>query len=163
MNLPEHCLIRLVASGEHGEDQRQAAVERLTTTLRFGLPPIFEGRLPKNESEVQKATNGIIKASSQDWMREMPLLPFAGIGTKPDFARLGSKAQGWIFVEMKYPSNRVRLNGVVTEITSRIAIYRTQNACPLFVVYDPARTITDDNKFVQDCAVGQDAWIAIIR
>src|SRR5581483_5331439 len=94
MTLPEHCLVRLVAAGEHGEDQRLAAIQRLEATLRFGLPPIFEGRLPKNEAEVQRAANGIIKASRQDWVRELPLLPFAGIGTKPDFARLGSKAQG---------------------------------------------------------------------
>jgi len=48
-------------------------------------------------------------------------MPFAGVSTKPDFSKLvRDEVNNWLYVEMKYPKNRARLNGVLTEITSRI-------------------------------------------
>ena len=76
------------------------------------------------------------------------MLPFAGIGIKPDFAdRLDS---GWLYLEFKYPKDRSRLNSVITEMTSRVTVYRSQDARVMFLVYDPARTILDDSAFKND-------------
>lgn len=161
--LPPTCLISLVASGRHLEDTRLRTIKWLISLLARGLPPIFEGRRPQDEKELQKAANGLLKGVEASIWREVPLLPFAGIATKPDFSAKDGRSQGWLFVEMKYVSNRRRLNGIVTEITSKATIYRKQGAFALFVVYDDKHCIVDDEIFKADCTIGQDSWVVIIR
>ena len=113
--------------------------------------------------DVQNAVNGLLKGVESKIWREVPLLPFAGIGTKPDFSAKGEGSRGWLFIEMKYLSNRGRLNGVVTEITSRASIYRNQGAFALFCVYDDRRCIVDDEAFKTDFMLGEGTWVEIIR
>jgi hypothetical protein len=161
-SLPPTSLLRLVASGQHLEDTRIRTVYELTRLISRGLPPIFQDRRPNNEREVQNAVDGIRQALQSDLRREVPLLPFAGIGTKPDFAKYEPQ-RGWLYIEMKYPARRSRLNGVISEITSRAAIYPKQGAYVLFAVYDPGRYITDDEQFKADCAIGEGVWVEIIR
>lgn len=161
--LPPTCLVRLVASGQHLEDTRLRVIESLTTALARGLPPAFQGRLPTNEREVQNAAEAILQALQTGLRREVPLLPFAGIGTKPDFARLPENGHGWLFVEMKYPSSRSRVNGIVTEITSRATVYRKQGAFVLFVTFDPQRRIVNDEQFKSECGGADGVWVEVIR
>lgn len=160
--LPATSLVRLVASGQHLVDTRVRTVDSLTRAIWRGLPPIFRDRAPKNEREVQNAVEGLLQAMEADLRREVPLLPFAGIGTKPDFAR-AEALRGWLFIEMKYPSGRSRLNGIVTEMTSRASIYRQQEAHVLFVVYDPGRYIVDDEHFKADCSLADGVWVEVVR
>ncbi len=82
--------------------------------------------------------------------------------TKPDFA----KAEGGrvpLFVEFKYVKSRARLNGIVTEMTSRVTVYGDQGAWILFIVYDPKRAITDDEKFGREFEKHEGVWIGISR
>lgn len=162
-SLPSTCLISLVASQRHLEDMRLRTIKWLTNLLERGLPPIFEGRRPRDERDVQNAANGLLKGVESKIWREVPLLPFAGIATKPDFSAKDEKSQGWLFVEMKYVSDRRRLNGIVTEITSKATIYRKQGALVLFGVYDDRRCIVDDEAFKADCTIGEGSWVEIIR
>ena len=163
VSLPATCLVRLVASGHHLQDKRLSEIREITDALRSGLPPIFQGRRPSNESEVQDAAEGILRSLKDKLHREVPLLPFAGISTKPDFARLPDEGNGWLFVEMKYPSKRARVNGIVTEITSRQLIYTGQGAFVLFVVYDPGHHIVDEDPFKEDCGGTDGVWIEVVR
>lgn len=161
--LPESSLVRLVVSGKHLEDIRARVIDKLVGALSGGLPPIFRSHKPKDEREVQDAAEGIISVLEDDLYREVPLLPFAGISMKPDFAQLPDRGHGWLFVEMKYVSSRRRLNGIVTEITSRTVIYRRQGASVLFCVYDRDHNIPNDQQFTRDCASEDGIWVAIVR
>lgn len=161
--LPPTCLVRLVASGQHMEDSRLRVIKSLTTALARGLPPVFQGRSPADEREVQNAAEGILQALQADLRREVPLLSFAEIGTKPDFARLPENGRGWLFIEMKYPSTRSRVNGIVTEITSRATIYRKQGAFVLFTIFDPQRRIVNDEQFKADCSGQNGVWVEVLR
>jgi hypothetical protein len=161
--LPATCLIRLVASGDHLKDNRLHIVQRLVAAIASGLPPIFRDRIPTDEREVQNAVEGILQALRMDLHREVPLLPFAGISTKPDFANLPEGGRGWLFVEMKYPATRARVNGIVTEITSRVRIYTKQDALVLFAVYDPRRHIVNDEQFKADCSGEDGVWVETMR
>ena len=160
--LPASCLIRLVAAGHHLLDNRSELVRRLSETIRRGLPPVFRGHSPTNESEVQDAVDGLIKANREALDREVPFLPFAGIGTKPDFSSI-TNSNGWLFVEVKYPRTRQRLRGVITEITSRATVYRRQGASVFFPVYDPNRCIQDDEQFTRDVTVTEGMWVFVCR
>lgn len=163
--LPSTCLLRLVTAGEHLRSPRSVYVEQISEVLRQALPKTFQSRVPQNEHEVQDAADAALSAARVRLDRELPLMPFAGISTKPDFATAGeSTSFGWLFVEMKYLRTRQRLNGAVTEITSRINIYRQQGAYALFGVYDPSRFIVDDNKFIADLQqISDNIWMVVIR
>ncbi len=162
-SLPGTCLVRLVASGRHHEDPRLPVIQSLTDALRRGLPPIFQDRQPCNERDVQNAVEGIVRSSEGNLHREVPVLPFAGISTKPDFARLPEEGKGWLFIEMKYPSKREYRNRIITEITSRQFVYTRQGAFVLFVVYDPGRHIVNDNEFTDICSDTDGVWIEVVR
>lgn len=97
-----------------------------------------------------------MSAARAELDREVPLLPFAGISTKPDFSKQQVSAfADWLFIEMKYAKTKQRVNGIITELTSRIYIYQQQGAYALFCVYDPhgylrdEKTITDLTKDTQ--------------
>jgi hypothetical protein len=64
---------------------------------------------------------------------------------------------------MKYPSSRSRVNGIVTEITSRATVYRKQGAFVLFTVFDPQRHIVNDDQFKSDCGEEDGVWVEIVR
>lgn len=48
-------------------------------------------------------------------------------------------------------------------MTSRVVIYRDQGASVLFVVYDPNRTILDDQEFVGAYERHERVWVAMVR
>jgi 7-cyano-7-deazaguanine synthase in queuosine biosynthesis len=162
--LPPTCLIQLAvnASMEH-IDKYAATLKRLTQAFQRGMPPAFQDSPPKNERAVQNIAQSIVQALDEQLRREVPLLPFAGISTKPDFSTLPNGGKGWLFIEFKYPSSRARLNHIVTEITSRQIIYPSQGAYAFFVVYDPKRTIVDDEQFKLDTKRMDNCWLEVIR
>lgn len=162
--LAEHCLIRLVATGDHLKDPRDKYARKVAEKLRRGIPAFFQQRKPDNEREVQNAASGIFIAMEEELDREAPLLPFAGISTKPDFSHPPETLhRDWFFIDMKYVKTRQRLNQIVTEITSRRQIYVQQGACVLFGVHDPDRHILNDELFIRDHEIAGKVWVAVIR
>jgi hypothetical protein len=162
--LPEDCLIRLVATADHLKDPREKYARKVAGRLRSAIPPIFQARKPSNERELQDAVEGLFAAMRQEMDREVPLLPFAGISTKPDFSQPPEALERErFFIEMKYVKTRQRLNRIVTEITSRQRIYVQQGACVLFGVYDPERYITNDEGFIGDLEIEGKVWVVVIR
>ncbi|MFZ5908808.1 MAG: 7-cyano-7-deazaguanine synthase [Chloroflexota bacterium] len=158
-SLPESCLIRLIASGEHSHNPRENFAIRLVSLLQHGIPKIFQSHKPEDENEVQEATDGILASAKEDLDRELPLLSFASISTKPDFSRLDPNA---FYIEMKYIKERKNVNRIVTEITSRISVYQKQGAYTLFAVYDPHHCIPDDQKFAGELS-GNSHLTTVIR
>jgi hypothetical protein len=77
---------------------------------------------------------------------------------------MSSDVNDWLFIEMKYPKHRERLNSILTEITSRIAIYQKQGAFALFGIYDNPRTVLDDDIFISSLeSLSENIWVTIIR
>ncbi len=159
-SLPDSCLIRLVTSGSHIRDQRSQFAARIANRLRQGIPRTFQSREPKNEHDIQDATDAILSAAKEDLSRELPLLPFGGISTKPDFANFDPEL---FYIEVKYLKTRNRLNSIVTEVSSRVTAYKKQGAFALFVVYDPDHCIIEEEKFIKDLTDTACCLIEIIR
>ena len=93
--------------------------------------------------------------------REVPQIPFGAVTTKPDFSDL-PKDSTPLFIEFKYIKSRTRLNHIQTEMTSRVTIYRDQGAWILFIVYDPKRTITDDEEFAKAFEKHDGVWVGTV-
>jgi len=157
--LPPHCAIRLAASAEHLRDLPSKSADAVIEATSRGVPLAFQSHEADSEREVQDAVEAILRTDPSPWLREGPLLPFSVVTTKPDFSQEGPR----IFIEVKYPKARERLNSVITEVTSRITVYRHQGAAALFLVYDPNRTIRDDERFLADICVQSQIFAAIIR
>jgi 7-cyano-7-deazaguanine synthase in queuosine biosynthesis len=158
--LPESCLVALTNGREHLKDSRAACAKRLGQLFAENVPKAFRGRRAKNEVEVQNVADAVLGAAHQQLRRESPVLPFGAITTKPDFS---DEVQNPLFVEMKYPKTRQALRRVVTEMTSRVTVYRSQGASLLFPVYDPNHTIRDDDEFRSPFEKHEGVWVAVFH
>jgi hypothetical protein len=157
--LPDTCLVALVAGRLHLKDSRVAYARRLGTLMAAHVPKGFRSRPAKDEVHFQDVADAVFGAAQERLAREAPQIPFGAVTTKPDFANL----RDTLFIEMKYPKSREGLRRAVTEMTSRILVYREQGAFVLFVVYDPKRTIRDDDDFTASLEKHGGVWVAISR
>ncbi len=157
--LPDTCLVALVAGRQHLKDSRAAYARRLGTLMAANVPKGFRSRPAKDEVHFQDVADAVFGAAQERLAREAPQIPFGAVTTKPDFANL----RDTLFIEMKYPKRREGLRRAVIEMTSRILVYREQGASVLFVVYDPERTIRDDDDFTVSLEKHGGVWVAIAR
>jgi hypothetical protein len=161
-SLPTTCLLRIVTAGHHTIDPQSRYVKRLQTLLCKSLPAAFQTQRAQNERHVQDVGESVLQAAQEQLHRESPQIPFATVTTKPDFSAMSMHRMP-LFVEFKYVKERRQLNKTITEMTSRVLIYRDQGARVLFIVYDPKRTITDDEKFALDFEIHEGVWVGISR
>ncbi|MBI3757365.1 MAG: hypothetical protein HY267_05250 [Deltaproteobacteria bacterium] len=160
--LPTTCLLRIVCSGQHTIDPCFRYVERLRSLVCKSLPAAFQTQEARNERQVQDIGESVFQAAQEPLHRESPQIPFAAVTTKPDFSN-SANGTPLLFIEFKYIKARNRLNGIQTEMTSRVTVYRTQGAWVLFIVYDPKRAITDDDKFTKAFEAYEGIWVGITR
>ncbi len=160
--LPSNCLLRIVYSGLHNIDSRIKYIERLSELICKSIPAAFQTQVAKNERHVQDIGEAAFIAAQETLQRESPQIPFSTVTTKPDFANVTAGTMP-LFVEFKFINIRKRLNSIITEMTSRITIYKRQGAWILFIVYDPIRAITDDDKFKRDFTSEEGVWVGTVR
>lgn len=161
--LPPSSLLGMIGRGLHVTDPRERYARRLQELLCRGVPPAFQTQEAKNERHVQDVGDAVFQGAMEMLRRETPQLPFAIVTTRPDFSGVASDGAKPLFVEFKYVRGRDRLNGIVTEMTSRVLIYRDQGACVLFVVYDPTGAVTNIQEFVGDFERHDDVWVGVAR
>jgi len=147
--LPENCLISMLASRRHLLEPINVYADKIASILQKALPKDFQTEKPKSELRVQESVEAALSAADERLRRECPMLSYSIIQTKPDFANIRDYNR-MLFIEIKFLNNRRKLNRIMTEITSRITIYRDQGAFVLFVVYDANRVIKDEDEFVRD-------------
>jgi hypothetical protein len=158
--LPTNSLLRMVINGQHAVDLRIRYIERLRSLICKSLPTAFQSYKAEEERQVQDVGEAVLQAAQEKLQRESPQIPFGVISTKPDFAEIHTDTTP-LFVEFKYIKKRSRLNGIVTEMTSRVTVYRSQGAWILFIIYDPIRVITDVEKFTEPFEKYDGVWIGI--
>jgi hypothetical protein len=160
-NLSDTSLIGMVFSNEIYSNLQERYVRKLGEIFSTGIPPAFQHKHAVNETQVQDTGESCLISARERLNRESPMIPFAGVLTKPDFSRVDGK--DILFIEFKYPKDRSSLNRIHTEITSRILIYNGQGAYAFFVIYDPSRTIINDEQFRTKLEEYEKVWIEIVR
>ncbi len=161
-SLPPECLLRMVANGQYASDLRARYADSLKDLLQKSLPAAFQTNKAKDERNVQDVGEAVFQAAQVTLQRESPQIPFSVVTTKPDFADVPTEGVP-LFLEFKYIKDRRRLNGIVTEMTSRVTVYKTQGASILFIVYDPNHAIVDDDKFCGDFTKHKGVFVGIVR
>jgi hypothetical protein len=161
-NIPDNSLIKIVTTGKHLLDLKIEYINKLKAILQDSIPVAFNSQKAKNETQAQDVGQAVLAASKERLDRESPQIPFATVTTKPDFSKNINYGKS-LFLEFKHIKERRRLNSIITEMTSRVTIYRKQGACVLFVVHDPNRTIIEDSKFIDTFESYEDIFIALVR
>ena len=157
--LPENCLINLLARNTHLNEPMSDYAERIYKLLNKALPIAFQSREPSREKDVQDQIESSLIAASEKLQRENPLLYYSVVQTKPDFSDISNR----LFIEVKFIDERKKLNGMITEITSRILIYQEQGAFALFVIYEVGNNIPDKETFYHTFSKYNDIIIKIIK
>lgn len=147
--LPDNCLISMLAHRRHLLDPMGLYAEKIAKILAQALHIDFQTEKPEKESRVQESAQAALAAAGERMRRESPMLSYTVVQTKPDFCDIRDFNR-LLFVELKLLNSRSKLNKIVTEITSRITIYRDQGAYVLFVVYDTEDFIVNDEEFTVD-------------
>lgn len=161
-SLPENSLIKIVASGKHLLDIKVEYIKKLKLILKETIPIAFSSQKAKDETHVQDVGQAVFMAAKERLTRESPQIPFATISTKPDFSKFNANGST-LFLEFKHIKERKRLNSIVTEMTSRVTIYRNQGAWVLFVVHDPNRSIVEDQKFIDTFENYENIFVVLTR
>ncbi len=157
--LSESCLLSMIYRGVEKQEPLQLYSNKISAILHKGLRKSFQDRSPTNERDVQNQIEALLSAAGERLKREAPYLYFSIVQTKPDF----SSEKNTLFIEAKFIKSKERLNRIITEITSRIVIYRDQGAHVLFLVYDNDNSIIDEEEFIQDFVKYHGIYIKVVR
>jgi hypothetical protein len=120
-SLPINCLLRIVVNGQQNTDARIRYIERLRDLITKSVPASFQTQSAKNERHVQDVCETALIAAQERLARESPQIPFGVVTTNPDFSDAPTGTTP-LFVEFKFVKDRTRINGMVTEMTSRVTI-----------------------------------------
>ncbi|MBI3910027.1 MAG: hypothetical protein HY320_03730 [Armatimonadetes bacterium] len=161
--LPPTSLLGLMGRGQHVVDPRDRCAHRLRDLLCSALPSAFQTEEARSERHVQDVGEAVFQGAMETLYRETPQLPFGAVTTKADFSDLPTDGAKPLFLEFKYVRGRDRLNGIQTEMTSRVLVYRQQGACVLFIVYDPNAAITNIGQFTVDFECHEGVWVGVAR
>jgi hypothetical protein len=160
--LPDTCLISMLAHRRHLLDPMNLYADKIGKLLAQALRINFQTEKPANETRLQESAQAALAAAGERLRRESPMLSYTVVQTKPDFSDISDYTR-MLFVELKLLNNRYKLNKIVTEITSRITIYRDQGAYVLFMVYDMDDFIANDEEFIADLEKHERIRVVVVR
>jgi 7-cyano-7-deazaguanine synthase in queuosine biosynthesis len=143
--LPERCLLALAATRRFRRQLSLSMAERIAAVLASDLPIRFQSTLPERERELQDSAEAALKSADEALRREGPYVPYSVVHTVPDFS--SEEANVPLFVELKLVKDASSRRYAVKSIGEASTYYLDQGATALFVVYDTARHIHDDDAF----------------
>jgi len=159
-DLPESCLIRLVAGNQHKVVPWHRFSDGITNCLRAGLPAVCNESRPANETDLQRLCDGLLKAAGERLQREFPYERWGIIGTKPDW----SEEEINLWIELKFARKKSAPPGRISdEIAADITKYGDKGKRVLFLIYDPERLVHDDVGFLAPILSHSDMRAEILR
>lgn len=137
----EGSLLQMLSDRTYFKAPVRIKVEEIDKILCDGIPIMFRDGSPQNENELNNKIQAIIQSAAGNFSREYPVLRF---GISSYRADLGQDA---FVIESKY------LRGGTTPSKASEAIAADIIKIPeeigvMFVVYDPQRSIVQDNDFI---------------
>ena len=157
-SLERDSLLQLISVREYLRDP----VERLVTTIRdivsTAIPRMFSDYPPANEADLNRKINALLDTRAMDLRSEHPAPSFACTSVVPDH----SFEDHDLLIESKYIRRGTTPSKASEGIAADITKYPT-NSHILFLVYDPAHAIKDDENFRSDFESTGRCTICIIR
>lgn len=151
-------LLALIAQREYLKSPIERLLEAVCTKLARGIPAMFKQVPPKNENDFNDKVDALLNSAKPEFDREHPTVSFARAKMVPDHL----KAENGIAIESKY----VRKGTSPSKATDGIAADMFKLPAELFklmVVYDPDRSITDDEEFAAAFEARGNCRVLVVR
>ncbi|MFC1791085.1 7-cyano-7-deazaguanine synthase [Gemmatimonadota bacterium] len=158
-DLPERCLLALAAARRFRKEVALDMGQRITRILLRDLPIRFQTEPPSSEQVLQDATEAALKSAEEALRREGPWVPYSVVHTVPDFSSELTNVP--LFVELKLVKDAASRRYAVKSIGEASTYYPDQGTTALFIVYDTARHITDDEEFARPFVAKDPQRIAV--
>ena len=151
-------LLGLIADRKYLKDPVSLLLDRLCELLNPAIGMMFSANPPKDEADLNTKIGTLLKSHEIDLRREHPVVSFAGGHTVPDHGGDDSD----ILIEAKYIRGATSPSRVSEGMAADLTKY-PQDRHILFVVYDPNRNISDDERFKSDFESRGRCTVLIVR
>ncbi|MGD9109991.1 MAG: hypothetical protein PVG93_03530 [Phycisphaerales bacterium] len=151
-------LLKFIADREYMKDDSRRLAERIAERLNNAIPIAFRRRSPTNENEINDQIQALLQNDEENYRREFPSTTFALSKVIPDHEAIHQD----VLIEAKYIRKGTTPSKISDGIAADITKYSSTKFI-LFVVYDPHRMISQDNRFRNDIEEKRDCLVSIIR
>ncbi len=131
-------------------------VDKLCLELSNSIPVAFQSQKPANEKILNDHIQALISKSGDGYTREFPVIQYGTAKTVPDHSFSPN-----LYIESKYPRNKKSQSALTNELTQDIVKYG--NVFKFFLIYDPERTITQDDVFKNKIEESANCKVHIVR
>jgi hypothetical protein len=131
-------------------------VNSLCLELSKSIPVAFQSQKPANEKVLNDHVQALIAKSGDGYAREFPVIQYGTAKTVPDHSFDPN-----LYIESKYPRNKKSQSALTDELTQDIVKYG--NSFKLFLIYDPERTIVQDDVFKNKIEENPKCRVHIVR
>ncbi|HEV3256668.1 MAG TPA: 7-cyano-7-deazaguanine synthase [Gemmataceae bacterium] len=156
--LPEGSFLQMMGAREYLKEPVRRLVDAICDRLRKAIRLTFHSNPPKDEKDFKDKVSGILAPDQEQLDREHPAVAFALGHVVPDH----SSRRHDLFIEYKYIRGKTSPSKVSEGIAADLVKYPADQHV-LFVIYDPSRSIADDDKFKQDFESKGPCTVFIIR
>ena len=143
--VPSNSLLGLISDRKYIKDPVALLVERLCELINPAIGRMFGANPPKDEADLNTKIWALLSSHEIDLRREHPVVSFAGGHAVPDHGSDDSD----VVIEAKYLRGATSRTKVSDAMVADVGKYPKDRHI-LFVVYDPARMILDDQTFARD-------------
>lgn len=155
--IPNGSFLKIIANKDYLKPPVELLVQEICGKLQKSLPIAYEkGNKPKDEKSLNSMINALIGKDEENYNREYPSVRFASTNTIPDHSLDD------LFIEAKYLRGKTTPSKATEGIAADLTKYPA-NKHKLFIVYDPDRSISDDERFKNDFHAKGRCTIFIIR
>lgn len=161
--LPPRSLLRRIGRLEHRVDDWVRLADRIAASVQPGLRKALAGRQPANEDELQRLIDGLLTAAGSRLNREVPTVQFGIVRTRPDFSSIPVGEVPDLFVEVKLVRARRDLVPVTDAMLADVPKYTSAGRSALFLVYDGAGAIADEEEFSASVEQAGRAKVHVLR
>jgi len=143
--VPKNSFLDMISYREYLKEPIQRIVETICDKISKAVPIAFQRNKPKNEDDFNDKVSAILNSNKKEVAREHPAILFGLTHVIPDH----SWKQYHLLIESKYIRGSTSPSKASEGIAADITKY-PEDSYKLFIVYDPNRAISNDEKYKQD-------------
>ncbi len=154
----EGSLLDMIGEREHLKTDPERLAQRIAKHLQRAIPLAFQTHKPSSENALNDQVEALLSTEDERYHREFPSTKFALAKAVPDH----SHPTVDLVIEAKYIRGKTTPSKAFEGIAADITKY-SKSDFVLFVVYDPERSISDDDQFKDDIESKRPCHVAIVR
>jgi 7-cyano-7-deazaguanine synthase in queuosine biosynthesis len=152
-------MLAMVSGQRHRESGWGEYAGRIVQVLSAGLPTIYRKKKPSTEPELQEICDGLLKSHNFKLRREYPFYAWGWSTTKPDWSDEARR----LWLELKYIRQQKDVRTTTRAIAEDLTKYGDNSRRVLFIIYDPARQVIDEDEYSEPVRRRAEMVIRFIR